>query len=87
MEMDDSYLIGVMIFVNANGDITQCDCSHERQQSNFYVGNVSNDLILNIVRNSKNVAFFNDLGEFYDDMEKQCKDYQDPFYFEEVEER
>lgn len=85
LDMDDSYLIGAEIFVNTNGDITQCDCSHERQRSSFYDGNVSKNSILDIVKNSKNVVYVNDLNEFYDDKEKQYRAYQDASNFKEVE--
>ena len=87
INMGSSYLIGPGVFINTNGDVTQCDCSHEHQLSTFYDGNVSKDSILNIVKSSKSVAVFNTLKDFYDDIEKQYDEYQDSNSYEEIDER
>lgn len=87
LKKEDSNIIGIAVFINASGDVTQCDCSHERQRSNFYDGNVSESSILDIVRSSRNVVYFETEEEFYKDIEAQYDSYQNALSFEEVEER
>jgi len=87
LEKEDAHIIGIAVFINANGDITQCDCSHERQRSNFYDGNVSKNSILDIVRNSRNIVCFDSEEEFYKDIDEQYDSYQNAASFEEVQER
>ena len=87
VEIGDSYLIGPGIFINAKGDITQCDCSHEKQLSNFYNGSVLKDSIIDIVRSSKDAVLFNTIEEFNDNLDEQCDKYQDPAFFKEIDGR
>jgi len=87
LEKEDSNIIGIAVFINANGDITQCDCSHERQTSDFYGGNVSKSSILDIVKNSKDIVYFKSEEEFYKDIDEQYDSYQNAASFEEVHER
>ena len=80
LEQENGYLLGGSgILVNVNGNITQCDCSHENQEKMYLYGNIKENNIVDIVKKSGNVVYVNTEKELYDDLRDQWDKYQARF--------